>query len=239
MYTDNFGLQTTANPDRTLEVVLDGVTYVRYPVRTKLVQLGEDYMQVVREFAVPYAKPGDVMTLSEKMIGICQKRVVHESEVSASWLAKLIARFVIKYSDDVGWENPKKVQVAINEVGYPRTVLAVVVGGIMKFIFRKPGWYYVIMGRDVAAIDGFNPIAIPPFNEYATLAPANPDGVCNRIEAEFGIQTAIVDASNVAVHVLGRSNGLKFSDQEVSKLLAGNPSGQEDEQTPIMLIRKK
>jgi F420-0:gamma-glutamyl ligase-like protein len=239
MSDTNFGIQTQPNPDRTMEVEMDGEIYVRYPIKTRLVNLGDDYMEVVKTFAVPHFQPGDIITLSEKMIGICQKRVVHESEVEASWLAKLIAKYVTKYSDDVGWENPKKIQVAIEQVGYPRSMLAVAVGGVMKFVFKKPGWYYEIMGRDVAAIDGFNPIAIPPFNEYATLAPANPDGVCNRIENETGVPAAIVDASNVAVHILGKSDVMPYTEAQLIKLLEGNPAGQEDEQTPIILIRPK
>ncbi len=235
----DYGIQNKPNPDRTLEVEVDDKTYLRLPIKTEVVNIGDDLMAFIEKFAVPHIEEGDLLSISEKIVGISQRRVVHQSEVKVSGLAKLITKFVIKYPDDVGWENPAKVQVAINEVGVPRTVVAVAIGGVMKFIFKRPGWYYKIMGKDVAAIDGFNPLAVPPFNEYALLAPAEPGKVCNEIYSRFGIDAAIVDASNIAIHVLGKGDQVAFEDETISKLLAGNPAGQENEQTPLIIIRKQ
>ncbi len=233
----DFGFQKEANPGRQLESSMGNKEFYRYPVRTHLVQIGEDYLEVIEKYAGPSIKQGDLIVCSEKFIGICQKRVVHESEIKESWLAKLIARYVVKYPDDIGWENPKKIQVAIDQVGYPRTLLAVAFGGIMKFVFRRPGWYYRIMGKDVEAIDGFNPIAIPPFNEYALLAPARPNEVCNEIKERLKAPAVIVDASNVAIHILGRSEGISLTDDELVQVMTGNPMGQGREQTPIIIVR--
>lgn len=234
----NYGLQKQANPNRELTISYQGVTWYRYPIKTHMVQLGEDLEEVVQQYAASEVKPTDILLLSEKLVGITQKRVVHESEVKASWLAVLISKFVVKYEDDVGWENPKKIQVAINEAGWLKSLFAVGFGGIMKFIFRQPGWYYRIMGQDIAAIDGFNPIAIPPFNEYATLAPTNPNRVCEELANKFQTQVAIVDASNVAIHILGKSKNIEHSDKELAELMQGNPMGQGREQTPIILLRQ-
>jgi F420-0:gamma-glutamyl ligase len=234
------GIQTTANPDRTIDIELDGKTYHRYPVKTRLVNLGDDYMQLVETYVKPHFQVGDFIAISEKVISICQKRVIHESEVHPSWLAKLICKFVTKYPDDVGFENPRKMQVAINEAGYFRMVLAVIGGGVMKYVFRQPGWFYRIAGNDINAIDGFNPIAIPPFNQYAMLAPANSDGVCNEIEEKFGIPATIVDANNVNTEILGRSGGIikmNYDNLQLRRVLAGNPMGQEDEHTPFLIVR--
>jgi hypothetical protein len=242
MTKSNFGIQTEANPERTLDIDVAGTTYHRYPTRTPLINIGDSYMDMIKNYAVPHIQPGDFLAISEKVISICQKRVIHISEVKESSLAKLICRFVTKYPDDVGFENPKKMQVAINEAGYLRMIAAVIGGGIMKYVFRQPGWFYRIAGNQINAIDGFNPIAIPPFNEYAMLAPANADGVCNEIETAFGVPTTIVDANNVATEILGRSDGFKtkFSmiDKDIQAVLAGNPMGQEDEHTPMLIVRK-
>jgi F420-0:gamma-glutamyl ligase-like protein len=238
----DFGIHTYPNPGRELYKEHNSLRYARYPVGTRLVQLGDSYLEVIEKYARPHLQPGDFLVCSEKFIGICQRRVVHQSEVKATWLAKLICRFVTKYPNDVGFENPLKMQVAINEAGYPRMIAAVILGGLMKYIFRQRGWFYIIAGNQIAAIDGFNPIAIPPFNEYATLAPANPDGVCNEIEEKIGVPAVIVDASNVATNILGRSKGvgekLQLSDTDLIGIVEGNPMGQSREQTPVLIIRK-
>lgn len=233
------GLQTNANPERILDVEVAGVKYFRYPVKTRLVNIGDSYMQVIKDYAKPEITPGDFIVLSEKMIGICQKRVVHISEVEETWLAKLICKYVTKYPDDVGYENPKKMQVAINEAGFLRMLLAVIGGGIMKYVFKQKGWFYRLAGNQINAIDGFNPIAIPPFNEYAMLAPENPNGVCEEIEKELGVPATIVDANNVNTEILGRSKGLKYSDDDLRHILLGNPMGQEDEHTPILIVSRQ
>lgn len=234
-----YGIQTQPNIDRQIEVNFQGKVFERFPVKTPIVNLGDDLFTVIRENALPAFQPGDFIVMSEKMVSITQRRVVHQSEVKVSRLAKLICRYVTKYPDDVGFENPLKMQVAIDQAGYLRMLFAVAIGGVMKFVFGKPGWFYIIAGNDVAAIDGFNPIAVKPFNEYAILSPANPDELCNRIEAELGIPAAVVDASNITTHTLGKSNGLKYSSESLKQILAGNPMGQGDEQTPILLIRKR
>ncbi len=238
MTKSNYGLQTDANPERDLAITVNGIVYHRYPTRTPLMNIGDSYMEMVKNYAVPHMQAGDFLVISEKVISICQKRVIHISQVHESWLAKIICRFVTKYPDDVGFENPKKMQVAINEAGYLRMVLAVIGGGVMKYLFRQPGWFYRIAGNQINAIDGFNPIAIPPFNEYAMLAPANADQVCDEIETTFGLPATIVDANNVATEILGRSKGLSLNDVLLKQVLAGNPMGQEDEHTPMLLVRK-
>lgn len=237
-----YGLREEANPDRELTIKLpNGVNYHRYPVRVPMVSIGDSYTDLVKTYAIPHYKEGDFLVFSEKVISICQKRVVHESSVQPTWLAKLICRFVTKYPNDVGFENPRKMQVAINEAGYPRMIAAVVLGGFMKYFFRQRGWFYRIAGNGIAAIDGFNPIAVPPFNEYAILGPANPDDVCQEIEDAFGVPCIIVDASNVATQILGKSSSFtdvfNLKDQALKEILLGNPMGQGREQTPMLLVR--
>lgn len=236
----NLGLQTAANPDRTIDISYDGVIYHRYPVKTDLVNIGDSYIDMIEKYAKQFIQPGDLLAISEKVISICQKRVIHESEVQPGWLAKLICRFVTKYPDDVGFENPRKMQVAINEAGFLRMIFAVGIGGLAKYLFGKRGWFYIIAGNNINAIDGFNPIAIPPFNQYAMLAPAEPDKVCDEIADKFGVMCTIVDANNVNTEILGASRNISptFTRQDLQKILAGNPMGQEDEHTPMLLVRK-
>lgn len=238
MNTDQFGIQLTPNPDRTISTTINDEQFDRFPVRTALVNIGDSYIEFIKKYVMPDVKPGDFIAISEKVISICQKRVVHESEVHPTWLAKLICKFVTKYPNDVGFENPRKMQVAINEAGYPRMILAVIGGGFMKYVFGKRGYFYSIAGNDINAIDGFNPIAIPPFNQYAMLAPAHADETCDEIEKTLGVATTIVDASNIATAILGRSQGIPYSDDKLKQILNGNPMGQGDEQTPVIIIRK-
>ena len=49
----------------------------------------------------------------------------------------------------------------------------------------------------------------------------------------------IVDSNDFGREILGKSDDLKFSDEELKKLIQDNPAGQGKQQTPIILIRNK
>jgi hypothetical protein len=101
------------------------------------------------------------------------------------------------------------------------------------------GVFYRVAGRDVAGIDGFYKRSA--FNTYHTLAvltPRDPDGVCEKIERETGIICMIADASDLDIELLGRSPSLRDKTAEfLCELIGDNPSGQDDELTPFIIIR--
>jgi hypothetical protein len=47
----------------------------------------------------------------------------------------------------------------------------------------------------------------------------------------------IVDACDISVEVLGKSEGLKLSNDTLAEIVRDNPAGQDDECTPIILVR--
>lgn len=51
------------------------------------------------------------------------------------------------------------------------------------------------------------------------------------------ISAMIVDANDIAAEILGCSQNLKGREEELAKLIADNPAGQDDELTPFILIR--
>ena len=49
----------------------------------------------------------------------------------------------------------------------------------------------------------------------------------------------IVDANDLGQEVIGHSDDIKLSEEELKGLIRDNPTGQGQEQTPLILIRKK
>jgi hypothetical protein len=212
-------------------------TYLRIPVRTHLVSIGEDLGGVVALYAAEQITPETTICLSQKFVSICTSQVRHISEVHDSRLARLIVRYVTKNDNgDIGYSHPKKMQVAIDEVGYPRMVAAVVGGGLGKFVLRRRGDFYRIAGHHISEIDGFNPDAMPPFDEYAMLPHPDPDGVCQMLADRFGCAAYMIDGNNINVEVVGRSANMPMSDAVAREVMLDNPMGQGDELTPVFLI---
>jgi hypothetical protein len=217
--------------------VVRGRTYRRDPVRTHKVGIGEDLGGVIALYAAERITPATTLCLSQKFVAICNGDVRHISEVTDSWLARLIVKYVTKNDNgDIGYSHPKKMQVAIDEVGYPRMMAAVVGGGIGKFVLRRNGDFYRIAGHHISEIDGFNPDAMPPFDQYAMLPPKHPDAICEELAQRFGCAAYIIDGNNINVEVVGRSTNLPMSDTDAREVMLDNPMGQGDELTPVFLI---
>lgn len=216
-------------------IEVEGRTYERIGVRTRMVKFGDDLDALVREYVTPLAQPGDWIALSEKVVSVCQNNVRHISTVKVRWLARLIVKGVKKYPEDIAWEHPAKMQVAIDMAGYPRMLTALVVGGLTRLVGIH-GVFWRIAGR-VSEIDGFNPRAMWPYTEYAILPPKDPDGLVQRIEDKLGLPNTIIDGNNIDVKIISCSRRLPVDARVARLVLLDNPMGQDEELTPIILVR--
>lgn len=226
-------------PHKTKELtrVVEGVAYDRDPIKTHKIVFGEDLTEVVKKYVSPIAQKGDWIALSEKVVSVSQNNMRHISTVKVGWLAKLIVRGVKKYPDDKGWDNPEKMQLVVEMAGAPRVILAMILGGVGK-LFGIHGVFWVIVGHRLGEIDGYNPVVMPPYNEWAALPPKEPKKFCERIEKETGLPTVVIDGNNINIKVIGMSRNMPVSQKLVRLILLDNPMGQERELTPIILIRK-
>lgn len=222
-----------AAPLKPIEV--DGKTYERVAVRTRMVKFGDSVDELIKEYAAPLMQPGDWIALSEKVVSVCQNNVRHISDVKPHWLAKLIVKGVKKYPEDIAWEHPAKMQAAIDMAGYPRMLTALVVGSATRLVGRH-GDFWRIAGR-VSEIDGFNPRAMWPYTEYAILPPKDPDKLVQHIEDELDIPATIIDGNNIDVKIISVSQGVPVDARVARLVLLDNPMGQDEEMTPIILVR--
>lgn len=217
-------------------IEVEGKTYERVALRTRVVKFGDDIDALVREYASPLVQPGDWIALSEKVVSVGQNNARHISTVKVRWLARLIVKGVKKYPEDIAWEHPAKMQVAIDMAGYPRMLAALVFGGLTRLVGIH-GVFWRIAGR-VSEIDGFNPRAMYPYTEYAILPPIDPESLGQGIEDKVGIPTSIIDGNNIDVKIISISRGVPVDARLARLILLDNPMGQDEEMTPIILVRK-
>ncbi|MEX1061494.1 MAG: coenzyme F420-0:L-glutamate ligase [Patescibacteria group bacterium] len=220
---------------KTIEI--QGRKFQRIPVETHMVNFGEDLTGLLKKYASPKVKQGDWVAISEKVVSVAQNNVRHLSTVKASWLAKLIVRGVRKYPKDIGFSRPEKMQVAVERSGYLRMVLAVILGSLGK-IFGIKGIFWMVAGKRVSEIDGFNPDAMYPYTEYVMLPPDNPQELCEDLERKLGYPVAIVDGNNINVKVIGTSPRVPVDWKTVRLVLLDNPLGQDQELTPFLIVRE-
>jgi hypothetical protein len=215
-----------------------GADYERIPVRTHLIHVKEPLEPVFDAYVRPALRPGDWLAVSEKFVTISQGRVIHHSVVRPGLLARLLVKGVQKHPGDVGWSDPRKMQVAIMQAGWWRMLFAMIVGTFTRFALRRRGDFWRVAGHRVSEIDGFNPSTVKPFDEFAMLGPADPDAAARELAAHVGAPVAIVDANNINVEVLGTSADFPVGREVVREVLLDNPLGQNDELTPIIVVRR-
>jgi len=216
-----------------------GVDYERIAVQTHLIHIKEPLDPVFDKYVKPVLQPGDWLAVSEKFVTISQGRVIHHSVVRPGMLAKLLVKGVTKHPDDVGYSDPRKMQVAIMQAGWFRMLFAMIGGTFSRFVLRRRGDFYRIAGPRISEIDGFSPATVKPFDEFAMLGPADPDAAAVALSTHLGgVPVAIVDANNINVEVLGTSPAFPVDDTTVREVLLDNPLGQNDELTPIIVVRR-
>ena len=217
---------------------VNGVRYERYGIKTHFIERGEDYIEILRRYVSPLYQEGDVVTLGEKVISMCQDNTVEKETVKLGFWAKFLSKFATSNSNGIGMDEPYKLQLAINMKGLPLILWGAFWGAVCK-VFGKRGVFYEIVGQDVAGIDGFySHSAFETYHTLAVLNPREPEKVCADVYEQLGISRMLVDANDIAVEVLAKSPDLAaVSDEDLAERIRDNPAGQDDELTPFILIR--
>ena len=229
-------MEFRANEGKNVNIVVNGRTYARHAIQTHFVQVGESYVDLVEQYVKPLYQPGDLLSSSEKIIGLCQKRVVYKKDMKLGWLAKFLSKFASHSSAGIGVDSPWKMQFAIDQCGAWRVIWAAVCAGVGK-LFGTHGVFYDMVGQEVSGLDGFYDHEFEEYGQFGIRLPENPGKVCDEIEAATGVQAMIVDANDLNIEILGKASSVNLDDETLKGLIRDNPAGQSRELTPFILIR--
>jgi len=225
-----------ANDGKNLVIEVDGISYARIPIKTKVVGEGDTIPEVAKEFVCPVSLEDDILFISEKCVACTQKRAIFMKDIHPSFLARLLCKFVYKSPYGIGLSIPETMEMALRECGRVRILWAAFCSAICK-IFGKRGVFYNIAGPKARSIDGPCDCTLPPYNECVVLGPADPDGVAQETSKAVGCKVCIIDVNDIGGVILGVSH--EDMDKEfLLKVLRDNPLGQSRQQTPMGLIRK-
>ena len=231
-------MEFVSNDKKNVEIEVNGVVYKRHAIKTHFIQVGESYIDVIKKYVSPIYEDGDIISISEKIIALCQERVVKREDIKVGFLAKFLSRFASHPTTGIGVGEAIKMQYAINKVGRLKCIYAAVASAVTK-LFGKRGVFYKIVGQEVSGLDGFYPDVWKEYGDIGIEMPENPTGTCNEIYEKLGIKAMIVDANDLGQEILGYSDAITESEEELLGMIKDNPAGQGKQTTPIILIRKK
>ena len=211
-------MEFVANEGKKVEIEVEGQIYLRHAIKTRFVKQGENYLKLFEEYVCPIYQKGDIIASSEKIIALCQNRVVKREDLKIGFCAKFLSQFACqKNRGGYGVGQAINMQYAINQAGLGKVLLASILSGL----------------------DGFYDGAWPEYRDIGIEIPENPNGVCDEIQTKLGISCMIVDSNDFGQEILGKSSDITLSEKQLKALIKDNPAGQGKQTTPLILIRKK
>ncbi|HEY0613624.1 MAG TPA: coenzyme F420-0:L-glutamate ligase [Candidatus Elarobacter sp.] len=203
---------------------------VAIPVRTRLIVPGDDLARLAGDAIRGIARPGDVVVIAETGVAIAQSRFIPAEMIRPSPLALALSR---RAGALATVSQPESLQLVIDQVG-PRKVVWAALAHVLGRLRGRRGVFYEILGEAIAAIDGYTG-TLPPYERAIVLGPAEPDRVATELANALGVHVAIVDANDLRrAKTLGASPNVDRA--AVERALVGNPHGNGDEQTPIVVL---
>lgn len=119
------------------------------PVRTHLLGVLDDPIEVLRRYAGAVLQPGDILTIGETPLAVIQGRYHHPSTVQPSALARLLCRV---FHPTSSLATACGLQTLIDQVGPARVLLAWILGSLLKLVGSKGG-FYRLAGSQARLID--------------------------------------------------------------------------------------
>ncbi|WP_194422566.1 coenzyme F420-0:L-glutamate ligase [Microbacterium abyssi] len=226
-----------ANEGKALETSVDGKSYARIPLRTRVVMPDDDLDAVVTEYAADAVQPGDLLFVTEKIVAITQGRSYRLDEIKPRKLALFLSKYVTRTPYGIGLGMPETMEMALRECGTARILFAAAVAAVTKAFGRK-GDFYRIAGDKARAIDGPTKHTIPPYNQAVVLGPENPRAVAAHLKTLIGgtADVAVVDINDLGGNILGSTLD-RAGDDRLVRILKDNPLGQGHQSTPMGIIR--
>lgn len=230
-------MEFKSNENKNIEITVGNKKFKRHAIQTHFVQAGESYIDIVEKYVLPIYEEGDIISISEKIIALCQNRIVKRSDMKVGFWAKFLSKFASHPTTGVGVGEAIKMQYAINKVGLLKCLYAAIASAVTK-LFGKRGVFYEIVGQEVSGLDGFYDHVWKEYGDIGIEMPENPKKVCNEIYEKLRVTSMIVDANDLGQELLGYSDNIEYSEEELLGMIKDNPAGQGKEKTPIILIRE-
>jgi asparagine synthase (glutamine-hydrolysing) len=235
------------NKSKKIKIDIETKTYERYPVKTELFKKGDRYAsKIAAEISKSIGKVNPkakkwLAVVSEKIVAISQGRSYFIWDIRPSYIADFLSKFVKRTPYGIGLGSPWTMQLAINEAGLSRILLATAISALTKPLGIS-GMFYRVAGETVRSIDGPTEYSLYPSNVSAKLGPSNPHDAVRKISESIKgktnsssfIGSVIIDANDIGRDVLGNDTGL--ANELIEKIMRDNPMGQGSEQTPLILV---
>ncbi len=202
------------------------------PIRTHVITEQDDIVSLACRYTQGIAGPNDIIAVAESVVAITQKRAILPDAVRPGLAARFLCRFPAKHGS---LATPGAMQLAIQEAGLPRILLGCAAAFFGRLIGKK-GYFYLVAGRELALIDDIAG-TMWPYEKHIILGPKEPEKIVRSIREATGSEAVIADVNDLkCVDILAATS--PESSRIAKETLIDNPFGNDDQQTPLVVIKK-
>lgn len=112
-------MSAEANAGKALTRTVEGTSYARIPIRTRVVMPGDDLDAFILEYAKDAVQPGDLLFVTEKIVAITQGRSFKLDSIKPRKLALFLSKYVTRTPYGIGLGMPETMEMALRECGTP------------------------------------------------------------------------------------------------------------------------
>ena len=109
-------MEFVPNENKNVEIKVGDDIYLRHAIKTRFITTKDNYLDIIKEYVSAVYQQGDIISISEKIISICQNRIIKRKDIKVGILAKILSRFASHPDTGVGVGESIKMQYAINKV---------------------------------------------------------------------------------------------------------------------------
>ena len=85
-------MEFVANAGKNIEIEVAGDIYLRHAIQIRFITVNDSYIDIMKEYVTDIYQEGDIVSISEKIISICQKRTIRREDIKVSRLAKFLSK---------------------------------------------------------------------------------------------------------------------------------------------------
>tara|TARA_Y100001978_G_scaffold113447_1_gene101194 strand:- start:5524 stop:6675 length:1152 start_codon:yes stop_codon:yes gene_type:complete len=224
---------TDRKSSRELNIISLSNEYDAVAIKTNILGSFDNPLNTIKTYCQDIIKQDDILIIGETPLAIMQGRYVDSSNINCNIFSKILCYF---FHPTSSLATACGMQLLINKIGFTRIFIALLIGFSFKIIGIK-GMFYRLTGVESSLIDDISGTTIP-YDKSIVLGPKNSKSICNEISKVLNIEAAVVDVNDLGgVKILASSS--KNINKRLMTLLKKNPAGNDDQKTPIVLIRKK
>ena len=202
-------------------------------VKTEILGIFDEPVKTISDYCKDIVKKGDYLIIGETPLAIMQGRYINPINIRYSFFAKFLCYF---FHPTSSLATACGMQILINNIGITRIIYSLIIGIFFKLLGIK-GIFYRLAGKESALIDDISGTTFP-YDKSIVKGPINTKRFCEDLSQKLSVDVAIADVNDLGkVKILETSN--KANLKILEKNLKNNPAGNDDQKTPIVLIRKK